>query len=149
MKPLPADIRSFIQHNHVVGIATLWQGMPWSASCFYAFDEAKLALIILSAASTRHGEGMSNQAQIAGTIAGQPQSLAGIRGIQFIAHATLLAGDASSAAFSLYCQRHPIARLKRADTWQLVFDEIKYTDNLKIFANKTHWARHTACDETA
>ena len=79
--------------------------------------------------------------QVAGTIAGQPRTIAKIRGIQFSAHATLLEGDAAEAAYALYCRRHPVARLKRGAPWRLALRQVKFTDNALGLGNKTLWQR--------
>lgn len=144
MTPLPDNIRRFIQRQHVVGLATLFEGEPWAASCFYAFDAESVALIILSDPATRHGQAMLATPRIAGTIAGQPKLIPKIQGIQFTAEACLLRGQAAETAYGQYCQRHPIARLKRSEVWQLALLQIKFTDNSLLQGSKTHWQRDTA-----
>lgn len=139
--PLPAAMRDFLLAHHVVGLATLWQGEPWAASCFYAFDMDEIALIVLSDPGTRHGEAMLAHARVAGTIAAQPAAVTDIRGIQFTADVGLLAGDESDAARARYCQRHPIARLMGGEVWRLRLLTIKYTDNAHLLGSKTHWQR--------
>jgi len=138
---LPDGIEAFLRDNHVVSVATCARGQIWAASCFYAFEPATVSLILLSSQDTRHGQAMLASPQIAGTIAGQPESVLQIKGIQFSGHAHLLEGEEATQAYRLYCHRHPIARLKRSDVWQLILDEVKHTDNAKIFASKTFWRR--------
>ena len=142
MPPLPDAIRRFLLRHHVVGLATCDErGEPWAASCFYAFDPADSDLIVLTDPSTRHGRAMLARPQVAGTIAGQPGAIAKIQGIQFSAHATLLAGDAAEAAYAFYCRRHPVARLKRGAAWRLALQQVKFTDNALVPGNKTYWQR--------
>lgn len=141
MQDFPEAISKFILANHVVGLATIHDGKPWAASCFYAFDTQAKAIILLTSRESRHAEGMLANTCVAGTIAGQPSSILKIRGIQFIAGARLLEGDAANDAYHLYCGRHPIARIRKSDVWILEFEEIKFTDNSKIFAGKTLWHR--------
>lgn len=133
----------FLAENHVLSLAVVTDDEPWAASCFYAVDE-DLSLIVMSSLETRHGAAMRDHARIAGTIAGQPSHVLAIRGIQFSATAVLLEGEARDAARSLYCQRHPVARLMRSEVWRLVLDTIKYTDNSRGPANKLHWTRNVA-----
>lgn len=79
--------------------------------------------------------------QIAGSIAGQPESVLQIKGVQFSGSAELLTGDAANQAYRRYCERHPIAMLKKSDVWRINLEEIKHTDNARIFASKTFWRR--------
>lgn len=134
-------IASFLREHHVVGLATVVDGLPWAASCFYAFEEEAPALIVMSSLKTRHGSAMRDEPRIAGTIAGQPTNVLTIRGLQFTATAEWLSGEARSAARALYCSRHPVARLMPGEVWRLVFETIKYTDNARGPANKQHWTR--------
>lgn len=141
---LPAPILAFVRDYHVLSLATWHAGELWAASCFYAVDEAHTALLILSSEQTRHGLAMRQHSEVAGTIAGQPKLIPAIRGVQFRATALLLDGPEQDAAYALYCQRHPIARLQRSAIWRLDLQEVKYTDNRKIFASKQTWLRPAA-----
>jgi len=141
MEDFPEAIRKFILANHVVGLATSNGGQPWAASCFYAFNTETSALILLTSCDTRHAQGMLASANVAGTISGQPCSILKIRGIQFLAKARLLEGEAAERAYRIYCGRHPIAQLRKSDVWMLDFEGIKFTDNSRVFADKTLWHR--------
>lgn len=140
-KLLPVAIGDFIAAHHVVSLATLFEGEPWAASCFYAFDRDHAVLLILSDVKTRHARAMLAHARVAGTIAAQPEALHEIRGVQLVGDVHLLEGEEADAAFALYCERHPVARLRRSAIWQLVLKEIKYTNNLLVFGEKTTWRR--------
>lgn len=141
---LPLAVESFMQQHHVVGLATVAAGEPWAASCFYVFDAQSVSLLIMSSETTRHGAAMLEHGVVAGTIAGQPTSIAAVRGVQFIAAAQRLQGSAQDEAYAFYCTRHPIARLKRSAVWLLALRELKYTDNAQLFASKTHWRAEPA-----
>lgn len=141
MNPIPAHVQRFILANHVVGLATLLDGEPWAASCFYAFDQANPSLIILSDEATKHGAAMLAHPRVAGTIAGQPSLIPQIKGVQLIATVHCLADGSDAEAYALYCQRHPIARLKRSRVWRLQLQELKFTDNSFLIGQKTHWSR--------
>ena len=141
MPPLPATIRDFIISHHVLSLATCGDDGPWAASCFYAFDEPGAALLILSSSETRHGRHMLDRPQVAGTISGQPEALRDIRGLQFTAHATLLDRTERNEALRLYCARHPLARLHASPVWRLALDQLKFTDNRRLFGHKTRWSR--------
>lgn len=143
MNALPRNIAQFLSHNHVVSIATHSPASGlWSACCFYVFDEARTRLIVLTSRQTRHGGNMAASPLISGTIAGQPDSITKISGIQFQARAVCLEDEAErQAAAALFYRAHPVARAMKSDVWSLELDFIKFTDNKLVFAQKTLWSR--------
>ena len=85
---------------------------------------------------------MSRSAKVAGTIAGQPDSITKISGIQFAATAALIENEADlKAAQSLFYKAHPAAQVMKSDVWALNLDNVKFTDNKLVFAQKTYWNR--------
>jgi uncharacterized protein YhbP (UPF0306 family) len=139
---LSGEIADFIAAHHVLGLATVDAEGLWAASCFYAADLAAGDLVILSAATTRHGAAMLADPQVAGTIAGQPEDVAEIEGVQFRARAECLEGPERDAALALYLARHPVARLAgRTEIWRLRLLSIKHTSNRVSFGRKTLWTR--------
>ncbi|QLB21386.1 hypothetical protein A6B43_07550 [Vespertiliibacter pulmonis] len=142
MTPIPTNIIKFINRHHVVSLACYSNCTIWSASCFYIFDVENNRLLLLTKRTTRHGELMQQNPNIAGTIAGQPEHLNEIEGIQFSATARCLSQtDEKNRAFTQYTQRYPIAKLIPSDVWEICFDEIKFTENRTAFAHKTYWKR--------
>lgn len=138
--PIPIHIVQFILKNHVVSLACHYQHQLWSASCFYAFDEASHRLIILSKQTTEHGKLMLANPNIAGTIAGQPENIREIEGIQFQAVARCLENEQEKqTALQIYWQKHPLAKLMSSDVWEIVFTRIKHTENRVAFAKKSLW----------
>ena len=148
----------------MVGLAAAHEGELWVASCFHVFDPQAVALIIMTDRNTRHGQLMLASSQVAGTVAGQPQSIPDIRGVQFAGRAVLLEpgdgvqgdgmqGDSvlqgqprpwqvsHAAALARYVAAHPVARAFRTDLWCIWLDEIKHTENRVAFAQKTLWRR--------
>jgi uncharacterized protein YhbP (UPF0306 family) len=55
----------------------------WCANAFYIYDPQKVAFYLLSEDHTRHSQMTGLQANIAGTVNGQPKTVALIRGVQF------------------------------------------------------------------
>lgn len=143
MQPLPQPVAVFLAAHHVVSLAVHGSEGMWAASCFYAFDEEEARLVVLTKPSTRHGRMMLGNPRIAGTVAGQPEHIHDIRGVQFTAWAEYLnEGAARKTALKRYIARHPIARLvPAADMWNIRLDDVKYTDNQRIFARKLYWQR--------
>lgn len=142
MNPIPAQIIDFINRHHVVSLACYANSTLWSASCFYIFDAENDRLIILTKRTTCHGKLMQQNPNIAGTIAGQPEHLTEIEGLQFSATARCLSEkNERNRAFTRYSQRYPIAKFIPSDVWEVCFDEIKFTENRTAFAHKTYWKR--------
>ena len=141
MQSIPNAISRFLQQNHVVSIATAANGEIWSACCFYVFEETAAQLIVLTSQTTHHGGLMLTNPQIASTIAGQPDSITKISGIQFNARAVLLDGEAAKSARARYVRVHAAARVMKSDVWALQLERIKFTDNKLVFAQKTLWQR--------
>jgi uncharacterized protein YhbP (UPF0306 family) len=138
---LAEKIQSFILDHHVLSLATTDRDGLWAASCFYAFDQDRNALLVLSSAQTRHGQAMLQCARIAGTICGQPTAWRDIQGLQFSAQAQLLDEDEHDRGHALYLRRHPLARFKPSDLWSLRLELLKFTDNSHVFGQKTLWSR--------
>lgn len=138
---VPRPIAGFLSGNHVVGLAVVDEGIPWSASCFYAFEAATMTLIVMTSTKTRHGGAMLTHPIVSGTIAGQPSAIASIRGLQFQARATLLVGQERQEASHRFIQRHPAAAIMPSDVWAIALDLVKYTENKLAFARKLYWSR--------
>ncbi|MGB8601132.1 MAG: pyridoxamine 5'-phosphate oxidase family protein [Rhizomicrobium sp.] len=144
MSQIPEKISTFIASNHVLSLCIADENGPWAASCFYVYDPTEVGFIILTSPQTRHGKRMLEAPEIAGTIAGQPDRIRDIRGLQYTARARTLDGEARKLALWAYSARHPAAKFVRAEVWLLELRTLKYTDNSLIFGQKTYWQR----DET-
>lgn len=143
MPPIPDTICRFLRNHHVISIAACAEGKIWSASCFYVFDADAARLIVMTSKHTRHGSMLAVQPAFSATIAGQPENIAQISGIQLGGRAECLEDpSARQAALTLYYAAYPVARAMNSDVWALYPDEIKLTDNKRVFARKTHWTRH-------
>ena len=139
MEKIPAHIAQFLHQQHIVSLACQQNGELWCANCFYAFDEQNARLIILTDKKTKHAQFMLNNPQIAGTIAHQTEHIREIEGIQFQGIANCLENEFAQKALALYWQRHPIAKLRISDVWEIQFTQIKHTSNQYLFAQKTLW----------
>ena len=143
---VPVEINAFLAANHVLSLGVADDIGPWAASLFYAYDPVDMTLSVMTSKTTRHGHAMLGLASIAGTIAGQPKRISDIIGIQFIAELALLQGDERRAAFTLYCRRHPAARLIPSEIWRLRLMNVKLTENRLAFARKLNWRREPSVD---
>lgn len=132
-------ITRFLRRQHVLTLCA-GSGMDmWCANCFYVFDEAPMALYLMTEKHTRHGELMQINPQVVGTIATAPRTVALIKGIQYRGEITPLQGEAEQAARQRYCCRFPVAKIASAPLWQLTLLEIKMTNNTLGFGKKLHW----------
>ncbi|STC78513.1 conserved protein, UPF0306 family [Escherichia coli] len=114
---------------------------------FYLFDAQKVAFYILTEEKTRHAQMSGPQAAVAGTVNGQPKTVALIRGVQFKGEIRRLEGEESDLARQAYNRRFPVARMLSAPVWEIRLDEIKFTDNTLGFGKKMIWLRNSGTEQ--
>lgn len=136
-----AAISRWLSKQHVVGWCVAKDGDMWCANAFYVYDAQRVAFYLLSEETTRHGQMTGMRAPVAGTVNGQPKTVALIRGVQFKGHIRLLEGEEAEEKRALYVRRFPVARMLSAPVWELRLDELKFTDNTLGFGKKLHWLR--------
>lgn len=134
-------ISKWLAKQHVVSWCVAKEGELWCANAFYVYDAQRVAFYLLSEETTRHGQMTGQQAPVAGTINGQPKTVALIRGVQFKGEIRLLSGDEAEEKRALYVKRFPVARMLSVPVWELRLDELKFTDNTLGFGKKLHWLR--------
>ena len=86
-------------------------------------------------------------ANVAGTVNGQPKSVALIRGVQFKGKIRRLTGEEEAAMRKRYVSRFPVARMLSASVWEIRPDELKFTDNTLGFGKKLHWLRESGAEQ--
>lgn len=145
MQPIPSHIIDFLEQNHIVNFSAHDDDDFWAANCFYALDKANARLIIFTSKKTRHAQIMLNNPKIVGTICPQVSSFTELEGMQFAESAYCLEEDNAQreAALKCYYERHPMARLKPSDVWELRFETIKHPGNKLLMVKKTEWARES------
>ncbi|CBG91372.1 YhbP family protein [Citrobacter rodentium] len=139
-------ISRWLAKQHVVTWCVQHEGELWCANAFYIFDARKVAFYLLTEEKTRHAQMSGAQARVAGTVNGQPKTVALIRGVQFKGEIRRLEGEESDAARSAYHRRFPVARALSAPVWEIRLDEIKFTDNTLGFGKKLHWLRQSGAE---
>ncbi|MDQ4430732.1 YhbP family protein [Yokenella regensburgei] len=137
----PDAIQRWLAKQHVVTWCVARDGDLWCANAFYLFDSERMAFYLLSDDSTRHAQMSGQHARVAGTVNGQPKTVALIRGVQFRGEIRRLDGEESLAARARYNRRFPVARVMSAPVWEIRIDELKFTDNTLGFGKKIHWQR--------
>ncbi|SQI43321.1 Uncharacterized protein conserved in bacteria [Leminorella richardii] len=132
----------YLGKQHVVTLCvTEDDGLPWCASCFYAFDADSMSLFLMTETTTRHGRAALNHECVSGTITAQTRNVLLIQGIQYRGRLNLLEGEEAQRARALYLKRFPIARMASAPLWRLTLDDVKMTDNRAGFGTKRLWQR--------
>ena len=95
-------ISRWLAKQHVVTWCVQQEGELWCANAFYLFDAQKVAFYILTEEKTRHAQMSGPQAAVAGTVNGQPKTVALIRGVQFKGEIRRLEGEESDLARKAY-----------------------------------------------
>jgi len=78
-----AAINRWLAKQHVVTWCVHHDDELWCANAFYYYDPQRVAFYVLSEDKTRHAQMSGRQANVAGTVNGQPKTVALIRGVQF------------------------------------------------------------------
>jgi uncharacterized protein YhbP (UPF0306 family) len=118
------------------------RGELWCANAFYVYDPENVAFYLLSDDNTRHGQMTGQRAKVAGTVNGQPKTVARsaassskVKFVVFQVTRKRRCARGTSTAF-----RSPDAA---APVWEIRPDELKFTDNTLGFGTKLHWLRHS------
>ena len=127
-------ISRWLAKQHVVTWCVQQEGELWCANAFYLFDAQKVAFYILTEEKTRHAQMSGPQAAVAGTVNGQPKTVALIRGVQFKGEIRRLEGEESDLARKAYNRRFPVARMLSAPVWEIRLDEIFSGNVLQLAA---------------
>ena len=136
-----AAINRWLAKQHVVTWCVHHDDELWCANAFYYYDPERVAFYVMSEDKTRHAQMTGQQAKVAGTVNGQPKTVALIRGVQFKGEIRRLDGEESDARRKLYTRRFPVAAALKAPVWEIRLDELKFTDNTLGFGKKLHWLR--------
>lgn len=88
-----AAIGRWLSKQHVITWCVASEGELWCANAFYIYDPENVAFYLLSDEKTRHGQMTGERAKVAGTVNGQPKTVALIRGVQFKGEIRRLHGE--------------------------------------------------------
>ncbi len=142
MSVIDPRILRFIKKHHQFTLATAHGNIPWTANCFYAYQEEANLIIFTSSASTRHGREMLEQTRVAGNIALETNIIGKIQGLQFSGIAFLLESEELERAKRTYLLKFPVAMLMETTLWGIKPDHYKLTDNRLGFGKKLIWDQH-------
>lgn len=134
-------ISRWLNKQHVLSYCVGGNDELWCANAFYYYDAQRVAFYLLSETSTRHGGLIGAGTNVAGTINGQPKTVALIRGVQFRGRIRMMEESEGATVRALYCKKFPVARVMTAPVWEIRLEELKMTDNTLGFGKKLHWLR--------
>ncbi|WP_312316144.1 pyridoxamine 5'-phosphate oxidase family protein [Stenotrophomonas sp.] len=143
MHEVPTALQTVLNQYNVLSLAVCYDDIPWAANAFYVYDDSEQRLILMSSLDTRHGEMLSVNRQVAGTITPQFDDIRQIHGVQFLGVARQLDTPGLAApALQRYYQRFPLAAGMTAAVWDIHLVRLKLTDNRLGFGTKVQWNRH-------
>jgi len=141
------EIWDFVQDNHVLSATAAWNEELWSVNLFYTSDQNNDCVWVMTDENTRHGEMMSKNNAISGTISSQEANIHLLKGIQFSGTIELINdGNTYKEGLKLYQKRFPIAHLHKKALWKLSFIKIKLTNNTLGFGTKLMWEKEEVHD---
>ncbi len=144
---LEAEIRAFLDAQHVMSLATVIDGAAHAANVMYAIEG--LSLFWTSDPGSRHSLAIEREPRVAATIAPDYADFRAIRGVQIAGRARRLADAAEAAhARELLRQRYAFLReleaapgalraaVDKAAYYRLDPDSLTLIDNTRKFGDK-------------
>jgi len=135
------NMLTYLKKQHVLSLCSTYEGEIWCANCFYVFDGSEIAFYLMTAKESRHSILMLKNNKVAGVINGQPKNISLIKGIQYSGTVSLLEEENNKKALDLYVKRFPVAKIKSLPLWKVEITEMKFTNNILGFGNKSVWHR--------
>ncbi|MEA3370633.1 MAG: pyridoxamine 5'-phosphate oxidase family protein [Campylobacterota bacterium] len=129
-------IATFLSEHHVMSLATSSDEELSVCSLFYTYSKSAKSFIVASSDDTRHIEHIKTNADIAGNILLETQSVGKIQGVQFRGKFIALEDEALR---KLYFKAFPYARALSPKLWEIKVNYFKMTDNRLGFGKKIIW----------
>lgn len=134
-------ITAFIRKHHVMTVATVAGGRPWTAHVFYAWVADRGLFVFTSGGETRHGAEMAVCADVAAGIALETRTVGRLQGLQVEGTVRKAEGTELDAARRAYIKRFPYAAVAELSLWLLDPSLMKLTDNTLGFGKKLIWTK--------
>jgi len=134
-------IIDFIRKHHVLTLATVSNGLPWCAHCFYAYMEEKNWLVFTSDDQTEHVSNALVTPEVSGGIVLETSVVGKIQGIQFRGEMHRPDQNEGKMVKLAYLKRFPFAVLMDTSFWILELTYLKMTDNRLGFGKKLIWEK--------
>lgn len=138
---LDKRIVDFIKKHHVLTLSTSVENKPYSANCFYTFDEKESLLIFTSDKETKHIQDVMQNNFVSGSIVLETTIIGKIQGIQFNGIMNESQTDFYKKHKLEYLKRFPFAVLNNTPLWYIELTFIKFTDNRLGFGKKLIWQK--------
>lgn len=134
MTKLDHRIFKFISKMDFFTICVLHEGLPYSANCFYKFDNDR-SLIFASSQNSIHIKSAQNSQKVAINIAKFSKKIANLQGLQ----AQGILSNASENEKNEYQKSYPMASLMDTQFYKITLTNAKFTDNTLGFGKKILW----------
>jgi uncharacterized protein YhbP (UPF0306 family) len=131
------SIIEFINNHHLLSLSTCKDNLPWSASCFYAFDKNNFVFVIASDEKTLHVKNLLINPNYSALIALETKEVGKIQGLQFRG----VINKSSSKEKALYLKTYPYAIALNPTLWTLSVEYLKFTNNKLGFGKKLEYKR--------
>jgi uncharacterized protein YhbP (UPF0306 family) len=141
MKIPEKRIIEFINEHHVLTLATSIENNPWCANCFYIYLEEENCFVFTSDDNTKHVNDVLVNANVAGSVVLETNTVGKIQGIQFRGIMAVPENELARKAKKAYLKRFPFAVLMKTSLWVLHTKSIKMTDNRLGFGKKLIWEK--------
>lgn len=141
MNNLDKRIIDFIKKHHVLTLSTSIDNKPYTAHCFYAYDEKENILIFTSDFQTKHIKDIIENNYVAVGIALETWKVGIIQGLQINGYAYEAMGENYEKFREIYLRRFPFAILTDKPLWYIEITFLKYTDNRLGFGKKIIWKK--------
>ena len=134
-------IIDFINHHHVLTLATSVNNIPYCANCFYVYLEDANTFVFTSDMKTKHVEDALQNKKVAGSVVLETSIVGKIQGIQFQGEMKLPEGEKKKTVNKAYMKKYPFAKLMNTKLWVIDLSFIKLTDNRLGFGKKLIWEK--------
>ncbi|NOR74879.1 MAG: hypothetical protein GQ525_06950 [Draconibacterium sp.] len=141
MKNPEKRVVDFIHDHHVLTLATSIENIPWCANCFYIYLEEENCFVFTSDDKTKHVQNVLTNANVAGSVVLETNTVGKIQGIQFNGIMEKPKKELASIAKKTYLKRFPYALLMKTSLWIVKPSYIKMTDNRLGFGKKLIWEK--------
>ena len=141
MKNPEKRVVDFINEHHVLTLATSIENNPWCANCFYIYLEEENCFVFTSDDKTKHVQDVLINANVAGSVVLETNTVGKIQGIQFRGIMEKPEKELASIVKKAYLKRFPYAVLMKTSLWVLKLNYIKMTDNRLGFGKKLIWEK--------
>ena len=137
-----AEIADFIKANKIASICCVTEeNTPYSFSCFYSFDVSNQLLFFKSSSDTFHGKLLLENPKVSGTILPTALDLLAIQGIQFTGTILYDSFPGNVQPGMSYHKTYPFALAKPGHVWCIQLEQMKMTDNSRVFGRKINWVK--------